>query len=78
MSNKVQDFIENNNNTFLFLILVNEELKRLNKLPSSVKMKFEKKVPVIALEHVSEGNIPDYFIPEEEKIEGKISDIIDE
>ena len=78
MSNKVQGFIENNNNTFLFLILANEELKRLNKLPFPVKTKFEKKVPIIALEHVSEGNIPDYFVPEEEKTEGKISDIIDE
>ena len=75
---KVQEFVENNNCTYLFLILANEELKRLCKLPYPVQKKFSKKLPTLALEHVAAGNIPDYFIQEEEKPEGKMSDIIDE
>jgi hypothetical protein len=75
---KIQDFIERNNCTHLFLLLTNEELKRLSKLPFQVRQQFKGKLTTIAMEHVAEGNIPDYFVPEEEKPEGKISDIIDE
>ena len=75
---KVQKFVENNNCTYLFLILANEELNRLSKLPYPIQKKFDKKLPTMALEHVAEGNIPDYFVQEEEKPEGKMSDIIDE
>ncbi|MCD6101890.1 MAG: hypothetical protein J7J77_02415 [Candidatus Cloacimonetes bacterium] len=74
----VQKFIENSNCIYLFLVLANEELSRLSKLPYPVREKFNKKLPVMALEHIAEGNIPDYFVQEEEKPEGKMSDIIDE
>ncbi len=74
----VQKFIENNNCTYLFLVLANEELNRLSKLPYPVREKFDKKLPAMALDHIAEGNIPDYFVQEEEKPEGKMSDIIDE
>ena len=77
-SKKVQDFIENNNCTYLYLLLANEELKRLYNLPHLAQKRFKGKLTTIAMEHVAEGNIPDYSVPEEEKPEGEISDVIDE
>lgn len=77
-SKLVQQFIEENNCTFLYLILANEELKRISTLPYQIQKKFDKKLTTIALEHVASDEIPDYFIPEEEKTEGKMQDIIDE
>lgn len=74
----MQKFIEENNCTFLYLILANEELERISKLPFQIQKTFDKKLTTIALEHVADNDIPDYFVPEEEKIEGKMQDIIDE
>lgn len=74
----MQQFIEENNCTFLYLILANEELKRISKLPFQIQKEFDKKLTTIALEHVAAKDIPDYFIPEEDKPEGKMQDIIDE
>lgn len=78
ISKTVQKFIETHNCTYLYLVLASEELKRLLKLPYSVKKELPGKITTVALEHVATGNIPDYFISEEEKPEGKITDIIDE
>ncbi|MCD6329294.1 MAG: hypothetical protein J7M10_02900 [Candidatus Cloacimonetes bacterium] len=77
-SKLMQKFIEENNCTFLYLILANEELERISKLPFQIQKTFDKKLTTIALEHVADNDIPDYFVPEEEKIEGKMQDIIDE
>ena len=78
INEKMQKFIENNNSTYLYLILANEELKRLSQLPYLTRKKMGKKLTTLALEHIAENNIPDYFIPEEEEPEEKMSDIIDE
>lgn len=77
-SKLVQKFIEENNCTFLYLILANEELKRITKIPFEIKKNLGNKLTTVALDHVAAGDIPDYFIPEEEKPEGKMQDIIDE
>ena len=77
-SKLMQKFVEENNCTFLYLILANEELKRISTLPYLIQKKFDKKLTTIALEHVAADEIPDYFVPEEEKLEGKMQDIIDE
>ncbi len=74
----MQKFIEENNCTFLYLILANEELERISKLPFQIQKNFNKKLTTIALDHVADDEIPDYFVPEEEKTEGKMQDIIDE
>jgi len=74
----MQKFIEENNCTFLYLILANEELERISKLPFQIQKNFDKKFTTIALDHVADAEIPDYFVPEEEKTEGKMQDIIDE
>ncbi|MBC8382762.1 MAG: hypothetical protein H8E22_02925 [Candidatus Cloacimonetes bacterium] len=77
-SKLVQKFIEENNCTFLYLILANEELKRITKIPFEIKKNLGNKLTTVALDHVAADDIPDYFIPEEEKPEGKMQDIIDE
>jgi hypothetical protein len=78
ISKIVQKFLENNNCTYLYLLLASEELERLSKLPYNIKKELPGKPTTVALEHVATGNIPDYFVSEEEKPEGKITDIIDE
>ena len=77
-SRLMQKFIEENNCTFLYLILANEELKRISKIPFQLQKSMDKKLTTIALDHIAAGDIPDYFIPEEDKPEGKMQDIIDE
>ncbi len=63
---KVEKFLEDNNMTYLFLMLANLEVQRLASLPSVIKKQFEGKITETALEHVAENMIPDYLgdIPE--------------
>jgi hypothetical protein len=71
MNNKpvVENFIETHNMDYLFLLLANLEVNRLNSLPPSVKSSFPKKITEIALEHVAKNEIPDYIIEQEEEID---------
>ncbi|MBS3740776.1 MAG: hypothetical protein KGY75_00720 [Candidatus Cloacimonetes bacterium] len=73
------EFIEENNCSYLFLLLANKEFKRLSKVPFSVKKEFTEKLTTLALEHIVTNNIPDYMIPEEKKSEeaGRMAEIID-
>ena len=66
---KVETFLENNNMTFMFLLLSNLEVQRLSGLPRTVKDKFDGKLTETALEHVATGVIPDYIIEEEDEID---------
>ena len=71
MTNKVEDmtvekFLENNNMTYLFLLLANLEVQRLNNLPFTVKKSLKGKLTSIALEHIAGNEIPDYVMEEEE------------
>jgi len=68
----VEKFLEDNNMTYLFLMLSNLEVERLSNLPDIIKKQFEGKITETALEHVAENIIPDYLadmpeIPEEEE-----------
>ncbi len=65
----VEHFLEDNNITYLFLLLADLEAKRLSDLPRSLKDRFEKKLTEVALEHVATGIIPDYVIEEEDEID---------
>lgn len=47
---------------YLFCLLSNIEVQRINTLPSYVKQKFEKKITEISMEHVAENVIPDYIV----------------
>ncbi|MDP8220015.1 MAG: hypothetical protein P9X26_01620 [Candidatus Stygibacter frigidus] len=68
----VEKFLEDNNMTYLFLMLANLEVARLSNLPDIIKKQFEGKITETALVHVAENIIPDYLadmpeIPEEEE-----------
>jgi hypothetical protein len=71
MTNKpiVEDFIESNNMDYLFLLLANLEVNRLNDLPHSIKKTFSKKITEMALEHVAKNYVPDFIVEEEEQID---------
>ncbi len=73
INKKVEKFLENNNINYLFLLLANEEVHRLNNLPEMAKNKIlTKKITETALEHIAENRIDDYaeyFEFEEEDIE---------
>ncbi len=61
---KIEKFLEENNFTYLFLLLANLEAERLSNLPYSVKKTFKDKITNMALEHIATNNIPDYIIEE--------------
>ena len=69
----VEKFLEDNNMTYLFLMLSNLEVERLSNLPDIIKKQFEGRITEAALEHVAENMIPDYLAdmpelpPEEEE-----------
>ena len=64
MDPKVEKFLEENNMTYLYLLLANLEVERLNNLPFTIKKQLKGKVTNIALEHIAKNNIPDYVMEE--------------
>ncbi len=66
-NNKIDKFLEDNNMTYLFLLLANLEVERLNNLPFTIKSKLKDKITQIALEHVASNEVPDYVVEEDEE-----------
>jgi len=64
----VEEFLESHNMDYLFLLLANLEVRRLDSLPSSVKNKFTKKITEMALYNVAKNEIPDFMSEQEESI----------
>ncbi len=64
MNPKVDEFLEKHNMTYLFLLMANLEVERLNNLPYTIKKQLKGKLTNIALEHVAENIIPDYVVEE--------------
>ncbi|MCK5052164.1 MAG: hypothetical protein KAS53_10620 [Candidatus Cloacimonetes bacterium] len=65
----VEKFLEDNNMTYLFLLLANLEAERISNLPFSVKRILKGKVTTNALEHIAENDIPDYVVEVEDEDE---------
>ena len=65
----VEKFLEDNNMTYLFLLLANLEVERLSNLPFTVKKAFKDKLTNMALEHIAENEVPDYIFEDEENTE---------
>ncbi|MFO7896213.1 MAG: hypothetical protein R6U84_04705 [Candidatus Cloacimonadales bacterium] len=61
---KVEKFLEENNFTYLYLLLANLEAERLSNLPYSVRKNFTKKLTSMALDHIAANEIPDYIVEE--------------
>ncbi len=67
----IEKFLEENNMTYLFLLLANLEAERISNLPFSVKRTLQGKVTTKALEHIAANEIPDYVVEvDEEETEG--------
>lgn len=66
LNTKVDKFLEDNNMTYLFLMLGNLEVQRLTNLPGVIKEKFEEKITETALLHVADNMVPDYIMEESE------------
>jgi len=62
INKKIETFLEKNNMNYLFCMLSNLEVQRINSLPSYVKQKFSTKITELAMEHVAENEVPDYII----------------
>ncbi len=62
INKKIETFLEKNNMNYLFCMLSNLEVQRINNLPPYVKQKFKEKITEIAMEHVAENEVPDYII----------------
>ena len=58
---KIEKFLENHNMNYLFCLLFNKEVQRLNDLPEFIKCKFKGKLTEVAMDHVAVNDIPDYF-----------------
>ena len=69
VNGKIEGFLEDNNMTFLYLLLANLEVRRLSDLPRTIKDRFDSKLTETALEHVATGVIPDYIVEEEDEID---------
>ena len=66
-SRLIEKFLEENNMTYLFLLLANLEAERISNLPFSIKRMLQGKVTTNALEHIAANDIPDYVVEVEEE-----------
>lgn len=62
----VEKFLEDNNMTYLFLLLANLEAERISNLPYTIKRKLQGKVTTNALDHIAANDIPDYVVEVED------------
>jgi hypothetical protein len=70
INKRVETFLEHNNMNYMFCLLSNLEVLRINSLPSYIKQKFDRKITEIAMEHVAQNEVPDYLMDiEEAKLE---------
>ena len=66
INKKVETFLEKHNMNYMFCLLSNLEVQRINQLPPYIKQKFQQKLSEIALEHVADNDVPDYMMDIEE------------
>lgn len=58
---EIEKFLEENDMAYMFCLLSNLEVERLNKLPQSVRNAFDKPITEVAMEHVARNFVPDYM-----------------
>ena len=66
MNKRVETFLEHTNMNYMFCLLSDLEVLRLNSLPPYVKQKFDTKITEISMDHISQNEIPDYMMDIEE------------
>ncbi len=63
---EIEKFLEESDMSYMFCLLANKEIERINKLPQSIKDAFKKTITEEALEHVAKNHIPDYMFESNE------------
>lgn len=66
INKRVETFLEHTNMNYMFCLLSNLEVLRLNSLPSYIKQKFPEKITELAMDHIAQNEIPDYMMDIEE------------
>ncbi len=66
INKRVETFLEHTNMNYMFCLLSDLEVSRLNGLPPYVKQKFQDKITELAMDHISQNEIPDYMMDIEE------------
>lgn len=62
INKRIETFLEHTNMNYMFCLLSNLEVQRLNSLPPYVKQKFDQKITEIAMDHISQNEVPDYMM----------------
>ncbi|MFA7056453.1 MAG: hypothetical protein WC155_02680 [Candidatus Cloacimonadales bacterium] len=63
---EIEKFLEANDMAYMFCLLANKEVERMNKLPQSIKDAFKKTITEEALEHIAKNFVPDYMFESNE------------
>jgi len=66
INKRVEYFLEHTNMNYMFCLLTNLEIARLNSLPPYVRQKFTTKITELAMDHIAQNEIPDYIMDIEE------------
>ena len=63
---EIEKFLEESDMSYMFCLLANKEIERMNKLPQSIKDAFKRPITEEALEHIAKNYIPDYMFESNE------------
>lgn len=63
---EIEKFLEANDMAYMFCLLANKEVERMNKLPQSIKDAFKRTITEEALEHIAKNFVPDYMFESNE------------
>ncbi len=74
---EIEKFLEKSDMSYMFCLLANKEIERINKLPQSIKDAFKKTITEEALEHVAKNYIPDYMFESNEAMIEKRDEELD-
>ncbi|MDP2174115.1 MAG: hypothetical protein Q8M98_08455 [Candidatus Cloacimonadaceae bacterium] len=61
INEKIESFLEKTDMNYLYCLLAKLEAQRLSQFPSYVKNRFTDKIPIIAMKHVADNEVPDYL-----------------
>lgn len=61
INKKMENFLEKTDMNYLFCLLAKLEAQRISQLPTYVRQRFPEKIPIMAMDHVADNEVPDYI-----------------
>ncbi|MDZ4183085.1 MAG: hypothetical protein U1B83_09425 [Candidatus Cloacimonadaceae bacterium] len=61
INEKIEYFLEKTDMNYLYCLLAKMEAQRLSQFPTYVKHRFTDKIPILAMNHVADNEVPDYI-----------------